>query len=77
MNVDFSNKGILPTGLANLKVVSGLAAGLTVQQVLTIANSILGGVALPPGITVSDVNNVVDAINNNFDNGTKNNGYLQ
>jgi hypothetical protein len=76
LNVDFSNKGILATGLANLKVVSGPMAGQTVQQVLTTANSVLGGAAPPSGMTISDVNGVIDAINSNFDGGAKNNGYL-
>ena len=76
LNVDFSNKGLLPTGLANLKVVSGPMAGQTVQQVLTTANNVLGGAAPPSGMTISDVNNVVDAINNNFDDGSSNHGYL-
>ena len=77
LSVDFSNKGITPAGLANLKVVSGPAAGMTVAQVLSSANAILGGGALPYGMTYSDVTTIVDAINNNFDSGTINNGYLQ
>jgi Putative Ig domain len=77
LSVDFSNKGITSAGLANLKVVSGPAAGLTVTQVLALANSVLGGAAPPTGFTISDINTVIDAINNNFDGGTSNNGYLQ
>jgi hypothetical protein len=63
--------------LANLHVVSGSLAGQTVAQVLALANSVLGGAAPPAGITISDLNNVVDSINGNFDGGTTNNGYLQ
>jgi len=74
--VDFSNKGYLPAGLANLKVVSGPMAGQTVAQVLAAANTALGGGSLPAGMTISDLNTVVDAINSNFDSGTSNNGYL-
>jgi hypothetical protein len=77
LNVGFSNKGITPAGLANLKVVSGPLAGQTVTQVLALANSVLGGAALPSGISTSDLNNAVNAINNNFDSGTTNQGYLQ
>jgi hypothetical protein len=77
LSVDFSNKGLTPTGLANLHVVSGSLAGQTVAQVLALANSVLGGAAPPAGITISDLNNVVDSINGNFDGGTTNNGYLQ
>jgi hypothetical protein len=77
LSVDFSNKGVLPAGLASLKIVSGPLAGQTVSQVLTLANSVLGGGNLPSGMTISDLNGVIDSINSNFDNGTKNSGYLQ
>ncbi|MBZ5586435.1 MAG: putative Ig domain-containing protein, partial [Acidobacteriia bacterium] len=76
LNVDFSNTGLLPTGLANLKVASGPMAGQTVMQVLATANAVLGGGALPKGMTISTLNSVVDAINNNFDGGMANKGYL-
>ena len=57
---------------------SGPLAGWTVQQVLTLANSVLGGNlnALPKGMSISDLNNVVDSINNAFDGGTTDTGYL-
>jgi uncharacterized repeat protein (TIGR01451 family) len=78
LSVDFSTKGITKTGLGNLKIVSGIAAGQTVSQILSMANSILGGsMAVPAGYTLSDLVNVLDAINNNFDGGTVNKGYLQ
>jgi hypothetical protein len=32
---------------------------------------------LPAGVSLSDLNAVVDAINNNYDNGTPSKGYLQ
>ena len=46
---------------------------------VTLANSVLGGnlAALPAGMTVSDLNSIVDSINNDFDGGTTNKGYLQ
>jgi hypothetical protein len=79
LNVDFSNKGVTPAGLASLKVVSGALKGYTVQQVLDLANTVIGGTtsALPSGLTVSGLNDIVDQINNNFDGGTVNNGYLK
>jgi Putative Ig domain len=77
LSVDFSNKGVTPTGLANLKVVSGPAAGLTVAQVLSTTNSILGGAALPSGFTYADVVDILDQINNAFDGGTINTGYIK
>jgi uncharacterized repeat protein (TIGR01451 family) len=78
LSVDFSAAGIKKTGLGNLKVVSGPLAGATVNQVLTLANSVLGGNtgALPTGLSLSGLNDILNAINNNFDNGTTNNGYL-
>src|SRR5579871_1588901 len=76
LNVDFSNKGITKTGLANLHAVSGMLAGQTVGQILALANSVIGGGALPSGMTVSNLNDIVNSINNNFDSGAANNGYL-
>ena len=73
---DFSVKGITRTGLSSMKVASGPLAGQTVQQVLALANSVLGGGALPSGMTISQLNDIVDKINNNFDGGTTNGGYL-
>jgi uncharacterized protein (DUF2141 family) len=81
LSVDFSAKGIFKTGLGSLKYVGpGDAAlrNLTVNQLLTLANEVLGGNtgALPAGTTISELNTVIDNINNNFDGGTKNLGYL-
>jgi hypothetical protein len=39
----------------------------TVGGLLDLANTALSGNALPSGITISDVNNAVDAINRGFD----------
>ena len=78
LSVDFSTAGVTKAGLAGLKVKSGKLAGHTVAQVLQLANAVIGGntAALPSGVSISDVNSVVDAINNNYDDGTTNNGYL-
>ncbi|MFO1488414.1 MAG: hypothetical protein U1F65_08045 [Verrucomicrobiota bacterium] len=78
LNLDFSAKGLTRTGLGSLKVASGKLAGYTVTQVLTLANKVLGGnsSALPAGCSLTDLNNVLNAINNNYDNGTTDNGYL-
>ena len=78
-NVDFSTRGITKSGLSSLKVAPGnKLAGYTVSQVLTLANRVLGGTisALPSGCSITDLNNVIDSINNNFDNGSANNGFL-
>ena len=70
-NLDFST----PTApLGSLFVNSGLFMGMTVDQVLVIANTILGG-----GSSIydpADVFAALDAINNNFENGTVDMGYL-
>jgi hypothetical protein len=67
-NIAFSNAGVLPHGLANYTLPSGPLAGYTVQGVLTLANNVIAGnlSALPSGMTVSTLNNVVDSINNMF-----------
>ena len=51
-------------------------ARASVQQVLDLANGVLGGsTALPSTLTISDLNAIVDSINKNYDNGTTNSGY--
>jgi hypothetical protein len=79
INVDFSTRGITKPGLANLKVAPNKKlAGYSVSQILTLANSILGGTtsALPKGCSLSDLTSALDNINKNFDSGTSNGGYL-
>lgn len=76
LNVDFSRLGFTRTGLGNLIVVSGELEGSTVAEVLALANSVLGGGALPSGLSLSELNSVVAKINENFDGGVQNNGYL-
>jgi hypothetical protein len=76
LSVGFSNAAITRYGLGDLKVKAGKLAGKTVSEVLNIANAILGGGALPASVSISDINGVVDAINNNFDDGKVDRGYL-
>ncbi len=76
LNVDFSTAGVLRGGLAALKVTSGPLAGRTVAQVLTLGNTVLGGGALPAGLTLSALNDTVTRINENFNDGTQDLGYL-
>jgi hypothetical protein len=75
INVDFSNKGILKSGLGSLILASGPLAGDSVSQVLSIANTAVGGGGLPSGLSYSDLTTVVSNINGDFDSGA-NNGYL-
>lgn len=77
LSVGFSNAGITRAGLAGLTVQSGPLAGYTVSQVLQVCNKVIGGGSLPPGVSLSDLNNTLDNINQNFDNGTSNKGYLK
>jgi hypothetical protein len=76
ISVAFSKAKVTTAGLADLKLKSGLLAGKTVGEVLTIANSVLGGGGLPKGVSLQALNDIVDAINNNFVDGTMNGGYL-
>ena len=62
------------TSLGSLVVSSGVFAGKSVSELLTIANTILGGGASP--YTASQINTALDAVNRNYDNGTINLGYL-
>jgi PKD repeat protein len=41
----------------------------TVQNLLDLASASLGGASLPSGVTLSDINNAIDVINNAFDGG--------
>jgi hypothetical protein len=53
---------------------SGPFAGKTVKQFLQIANDVLGGCS--NAFTPSQVNDQADEINNNYDDGTQDNGHL-
>ena len=81
LNVDFSAAALMPgngLNLGGLKVVSGKLAGWSVTQVLALCNQVLGGnvAALPAGVSISDLNDVADRINNNYTDGNRDNGYL-
>ncbi len=79
LNIDFSDAGITCRGLGDLKVKSGKLAGWTVDQVMCLANKVLGGnkCALPCGVSISDLNSIVTSINENFDGGKVNKGFLR
>lgn len=77
MNAAYSAAGVLgtnPLKLGSLVIVSGKFAGKTVDQFLSIANSAIGGANT--GFTFSEINDAATALNENFDNGTVNKGYL-
>jgi hypothetical protein len=62
------------TSLGSLVVSSGIFAGKSVNELLAIANTILGGGA--SSYTADQINTALDAVNRNYDNGTVNLGYL-
>jgi hypothetical protein len=77
LNVAFHNAGYLgsnPYPIGNLFITSGPFAGFTVNQLLTIENQAIGGINT--GYSFSDINNALTQFNENFDNGTVNNGFL-
>ncbi|MBI2529429.1 MAG: DUF11 domain-containing protein [Candidatus Rokubacteria bacterium] len=77
LNVDFSAAGLTTMGFATLTVVEGELAGMTVNDVLALGNSVLGGGAVPPGLKLSELTQVIRLINSNFDGGAHDNDYLQ
>jgi hypothetical protein len=75
LSVKFDDAGILnsasTTPLGNLHIQSGPFAGLTVRQLLALANDVVGGntdALASYGASISDLNNALDTINNCFDN---------
>jgi uncharacterized repeat protein (TIGR01451 family) len=77
LNVDFSDAGLTTMGFATLTVVEGELAGMTVNDVLALGSSVLGGGALPSGLKLSDLTKILTLINSNFDGGTHDDDYLQ
>ncbi|MBI2943169.1 MAG: hypothetical protein HYY25_03105 [Candidatus Wallbacteria bacterium] len=83
LNAAFSASGRLEqadsTPLGSLTVAAGSFAGLSVDALLAAANRAIAGDngGLPPGATISDLNDALTRINECFDNGTVNTGYLR
>jgi hypothetical protein len=63
-----------PLNLGDLKVSSGTFKGVTVNTILAEANNAIGG--CQSKYSISDLTSILAAINENFDNGTMNNGIL-
>lgn len=57
----------------DLIIASGKFAGLTINQLIAQANSVIGGCS--SGYTPSDLNDALNSFNNNYDGGTTNGGY--
>jgi hypothetical protein len=49
--------------------------GKTVQDLLNLASTALGGATPPTGVSLSDINNAIDVINRSFDGGAAFLGY--
>jgi hypothetical protein len=77
LNVDFSAALKTRAGLGALVLTKGALKGQTVAQVLTLANSALGGGALPAGMSISDLSDIVSKINDNYDRGKEDDGDLK
>ena len=75
LNVDFSAANVTqgPGGaLGSLKLCNTGTSldGETISQILAVAKVALGGGALPSDYTISDLNDLVDNLNQAFDDGT-------
>ncbi|HEX2865862.1 MAG TPA: SdrD B-like domain-containing protein [Ignavibacteriales bacterium] len=78
LNVYFDDAGKIGSNALELKdlvILSGKFAGKTVSEFLALANRALGGEAIS-GYTYSDFNDAATKINENFDNGTADEGFL-
>jgi len=85
LSIGFSDAG-LPgfCDLGSLYYLSPIAidgspfSGMTVYELFDLANEVLGGNLsnLPGGTAISDLNDVITALNENYDNGTTDNGDL-
>lgn len=79
LSLSCSNAGVTRYGLGNLKLQSGKFAGYTLSSFCSLANKVLGGdtSCLPSGATIADVNDAATKVNENFDNGTTDKGFLR
>lgn len=79
LNVSFSDAGITRSGLGDLTITTGPFTGVSVNDLLSIGRAVLGGnaSALPPGVTISQLNDAASAVNENFVDGTTDRGYLR
>ena len=78
LNVKFNDAGYLGTNatkIGDLVITTGTFAGMSVYKLLEYANIAIGGGYTPYATT--DLESAADKINNNFDNGTQDLGYLK
>ncbi|WP_264520711.1 hypothetical protein [Flavobacterium sp. N1994] len=62
------------TSFGSLTIKSGTFAGMSIANFLQLANNVLGGCSTQ--YSLSAINDAATAINQNFDNGTVDNGYI-
>ncbi len=76
--VDFSAAGVTKAGMGALVMQSGPLAGMTVDAILAMANTVIGGTtsALPSGMSMSTLSGILESLNMNFHEGTVNQGLL-
>ncbi len=77
LNVEYDKAGKIGTNNTNLEdlhFTGGTFAGMSVQDFLVIANKALGGETT--AYTLSQINDAATSVNENFDNGTVDNGVL-
>jgi len=76
LNVRFSAFSLTRAGIGQMHIASGKFMGKTVNELLALANSVLGGNPLPIGIKYDDVEDAVERVNKNFQAGTTDNHFL-
>jgi choice-of-anchor A domain-containing protein/uncharacterized repeat protein (TIGR01451 family) len=80
LQLNISNDLLLPAKpvhLTDLIITQGKFQGKTVAEFFALANAALGGADISGmGFTYSDLNDAAAGINENFDDGTQNNGFL-
>lgn len=76
--VDFSAAGVTKTGMGALVMQSGPLAGMTVDAILAMSNTVIGGAtsALPSGMSMSTLSGILKSLNMNFHEGSVNQGLL-
>lgn len=78
LNIQFNNAGLLGNQsqphLEDMTLANGSAVGMTVKQVIDMANLALGGDSTP--LSISTLNSVLNSINLGFDNCKPNNGFF-
>ncbi len=72
----FSAAGVTKSGLGALKIQSGAYKGWTVDQLLGLAEAVLGGNTCGLRGSIADLSNACAAVNESFDGGSANTGYV-